>query len=416
MTRPLWLDRRFVTYWTGNGVSEFGDRISELAVPLIAITLLHSSTTVVGALTAAVWAPNLVSLFVGSWVDQRPRKRPLLIWSNLIQAAALVTLPMAYAVHALSIGQLFVVALVAGCGRVLAQTSYPPFFVGLVRKDQYVEANALLSSTRSASFVAGPAVGGWLISVLTAPAAVLVDALSFLVAALTVRAVPVEAPPPPPATGESLWHRSREGLWFVTHHPYLRASLGCATTMNFFSFVVNALVVLFAVRTLGLSAAVIGLAFGVGATGGLVGVVLAPPLARVLGTGVTIAIGSVAFCAPFALIPLAGGPLVVKAAVLATAEFIGGIGVMLFYINNNAVQTAVAPDHMRSRSAGAFSTVNYGIRPLGALLGGIAGQLIGVGPTMVIAAVGGSLSFLFLLGSPVLATRTVASLEPVEVN
>jgi MFS family permease len=177
--------------------------------------------------------------------------------------------------------------------------------------------------------------------------------------------------------------------------------------------VAAALVVLYASRTLGLSAGVIGLAFGVGAVGGLVGAVLAGRIARRIGTGRVIAIGAVLFSAPYAVVPLAAGPDWSKAAVLALVEAVGGFGIMLFDINLNALQTAVVHDDLRSRVSGAFSTVNYGIRPLGAVVGGVLGSLVGVGPSLVLAAVGGALSCLWLVGSPIPATRTIGELKPV---
>lgn len=413
-TARLWRDRRFATYWGGQTVSQLGDRVSELALPLIAVTMLHASPTAVGLLTAAVWAPNLLSLFVGAWVDQQQHKRRLLIWADLLQAVVILSLPIAYLTSRITFAHLVVVALVAGSGAVLYHTAYPTFFVALVRRDQYLEANSLLSATRSGSFIAGPALAGGLIQALTAPVAVLVDGVSFLVSALMIGHVrvdePVRAGDEDP---ESLLRRSRAGMRFLLWHPYLKASLRCATTLNFFSFVVSALVILFASRSLGLSAGTIGLAFGIGATGGLVGAVLASRVARRWGVGRTIAVGAVLFCAPLALLPLAAGPVWTKAGVLGLVEFLSAVGVMLFDVNLNALQTAVTPDEMRSRVAGAFSTVNYGIRPLGAVVGGVSGQLIGIGPTMVLAAIGGSLSFLWLLRSPIISTRTIDELDPV---
>lgn len=175
MTR-LYRDRRFATSWTGQAVSEFGDRVSELALPLIAIATLNASSIEVGVLTAAVWAPQLLSLFVGAWIDQQPRKRRVLIVSGVLQGLAIATLPIAWWLGSLNLLQLVAVALVAGIGRTLFQTAYAPFFASLVERDQYVEANSLLSTTRSGSFVAGPALGGALIQALGAPVAMVVDA------------------------------------------------------------------------------------------------------------------------------------------------------------------------------------------------------------------------------------------------
>lgn len=411
----LWRDRRFVTYWIGQGVSQFGDRISELALPLIAVVALHEGPTAVGLLTAAVWAPNLVSLVIGSWVEHRPNKRRLLIAADLLRFAVLASLPVAHVLGVVSMGQLIVVALLAGFGQVLDQTAYQPFFVGLVRRDQFIEANSLLSGTRSVSFIAGPAVGGGLIQLLTAPLAVGVDALSFAFSALMIARLDVVERPVETAGQPGLLRRARDGMRFVTRHPYLRASLACATTINFFTFIAAALVILFASRHLGLSAGVIGLAFGIGATGGLLGAVVAGSVARLVGVGRTIAIGAVVFASPYAFIPLASGPVWTRAAVLGCVEFVSGLGVMLFDVNLNALQTAVTPDALRSRVSGAFSTVNYGIRPLGAIIGGILGQTIGIGPSMVVAGVGGALSFVWLLPSPIYTTRSLDDLDPVPV-
>ncbi len=425
---PLWRDRRFATYWVGQGVSQLGDRVSELALPLMAVTMLAATPGQVGLLTAAIWAPNLLSVLVGAWVDHRPSKRRLLVVANLVQALAAAALPFAYAAGHLAMWQLYAAALVLGAGGVLYQTSYPTFFARLVRRDQYVEANALLSTTRSGSFIAGPAIAGALIQAVTAPLAMAVDAVSFLVSAVAIGSVRVDEAPsddrPPsgpsgpsadPAPRERLLRRAGQGLVFLSRHPYLRASLLCSTTLNFFSFVVTAVLILFASRSLGLDPAQIGLALGLGAVGGLAGAVLAARVARRVGTGRTAAVGAVLFSAPFAAVPLAGGSTGAKVAVLAGAELVSSIGVMFYDINLNAVQTAVTPDAMRSRVAGAFATVNYGIRPLGAVVGGVAATLVGIGPTLVVAAVGGCLSVLWLVGSPLLAVRRVDDLEPVGV-
>ena len=411
--RPLWRDRRFVTYWSGESVSQFGDRVTELALPLIAVVSLHATPTQMGLLTAAVWAPNLVSLIVGAWADHQRLKRRLLIAADLLRALTLVSIPIAYFLGSLTLGHLFAVALISGFGQVLFQTAYQPFFVALVRRDQYVEANSLLSTTRSASFIAGPAVGGGLIQLLSGPVTLVVDALSFVMSALMISRVEVIEREVDTADTAPLMRRAVDGMRFVLRHPYLKASLGCATTVNFFSFMSGALLLLFASRALGLSAGLIGLAFGIGATGGLLGAFLASRVARWIGVGWTVVVGSVVFCAPTALVPLAQGPTWAKGAVLAIVEFLASLGIMCFDINLNSLQTAVTPDDMRSRVAGAFSTINYGIRPLGAITGGLLGQYVGVGPTMIIAAIGGSLGFLWLLPSPIPGVRTLDDLEPV---
>lgn len=410
-TRRLWRDRRFVTFWLGDGVSTFGDRITELAVPLIAVTTLRATPADVGLLVAAVWAPNLVSVFVGAWVERQASKKRLLIVANLIQAAAVVSLPVAHLVAEVTLMQLFVVALVQGFGGVLAHTSSQPFFVRLIPKDAYVDANALLSGTRSASFIVGPALGGALIQAFTAPMAMLVDAVSFCFSAIAIKSVRVDERRTEPLESGSLLRQVGTGLRFVRGHPYLRPALACVTTSNFFSYTLNAVLIFFAVRTLGLTPALIGLALGIGAIGGLLGAMLARPLGRQIGAGRSIACGAIAFAAPFALLPLAGGTQVREVAILAGVEFVSSAGVMVFDIHLNAVQTVVTPDTMRSRCTGVFGTINYGVRPLGATLGGLAAGLVGIGPVIIGSAVGGTLAVLWLVGSPIMRVAKAEDLD-----
>ncbi|MFI5692639.1 MFS transporter [Kribbella sp. NPDC051586] len=411
----LWRDRRFRTFWSAQAVSEFGDRITELALPLIAVTMLDASPSQVGLLTAAVWLPNLASLFIGAWVDHRRDKRPLMIAADLTRAALLLSLPVAYWLDLLSLGHLYAIAILAGTAHVVFNTAYASFFVRLVQRDQFLEANSKLSATRSISFMAGPAAAGALVQWLTAPVAIVVDALSFVFSAVQISRVDV--PPAdvgPDEAAESLLQRARAGMRYLLRHPYLRRSLACSTTVNFFNLMSSALLVLFASRELGLSAGTIGLAFGIGAAGSLVGAVAASPLSRLIGVGPLIAVGAVVFPGSIAIAALADGPTWVKAMALGAAEFVGGFAVMCFDIPNNALQASVTHDYMRSRVSGAYSSINYGIRPLGAVVGGLLGTWIGVRETLLVSAAGGFLAVLWLIGSPNLRTRELDGLQPPE--
>jgi MFS family permease len=410
----LWRDARFRSYWAGQAISQFGDRVTELALPLIAVVILKASPAQVGLLTAAVWLPYLISLLVGSWVDHQRQKRRLLVIADLARAVVLMSLPIAYAFRAVTLLQLFAVALLTGLGQVFFNTAYPTVFVNLVPREAYIDANSKFSTTRSISFIAGPAVGGLLIQILTAPVAVIVDAISFLASAFLVGRIPMTERELHVDDSVSLWRRAIEGMTFLVHHRYLRVTLACATTVNFFSFVGSALLVLFASRTLGLSAGLIGTAFGIGATGGLVGALAAPRLAERFGMGTIIIAGAIIFPAALAVPVLAAGPTLAKMSVLAIAEFFSGVGVMLFDVNLNSLQTSVTPDGMRSRVAGAFSTINYGVRPFGAVVGGVLGSGIGLRPTLIVAATGGALSCLWLLPSPIRRVKGLAELDAID--
>jgi MFS family permease len=398
------INRNFRRLWTGDLISQFGDRVTELALPLIAVATLAATPAQVGLLTAAVWTPNLFGVLAGAWVDRRPHRRSILIGADLLRAAAMLSLPVAHFLGVITLAQLFVAALLSGAGQVLSMAAYQSFFVTLVPRDRYVDANSKLSISRSASFSAGPAIGGLLIQLLTAPVAILFDAFSFLASAAFLSRIPSVPAPVPPSSGGGV----RDGLRYVLRHPYLRPALACVTTLNFFTFIAQALAVLFASRTLGLPAGVLGLAFGLGALGGLAGAVLTPRLTVRYGVGPLVLLGSILFPAPIAVMALATGPHWLAATIITVGEALSAAGVMMFDINLNAVQTAVTADHMRSRVSGVFSTINYGSRPLGAVIGGVLGSAVGVRPTLLLAAAGGALCCLWLLPSPIPGIRTLS--------
>jgi MFS family permease len=409
----LWRDREFRTFWSAQAVSEFGDRITELALPLIAVTMLNATPAEVGFLTAAVWLPNLVSLFIGTWVDQQRNKKALLIAADLSRTIVLLSLPVVYWLGWLSLWHLFTVAILAGTAHVLFSTAYSAYFVRLVSADNFLEANSKLSATRSFSFMAGPAIGGLLIQWITAPFAMVVDALTFVWSAVQISRLKTTSGEVPPAE-EPLLLRAKAGMVYVLRHPTIRASLLCSTTLNLFTFFGNALLILFASRNLGLDAGTIGLAFGIGAVGGLLGAALARPLTAYLGAGRLVAISCVVFPLSLGVIAFADGPIWMRVTILMVAQFISSFSVMTYDIPLMSLQTKVIHDAMRSRVTGAFITVNFGVRPVGAVIGGLLGSWIGPRETLIVAAIGAALSVLWLVGSPILRVRSIDHLEPPE--
>ena len=419
--RTLLREPRFRSFFVAHTVSQLGDRVSDIAFPLIAILVLDATPGQVSVLTALMWLPNLASVFFGAWIDRQEQKKRIMVAADLVRAALLVTVPLAFAFDAVTMVQLYAVALLTGAFSALFNTTYPAFFVLLVDRSDYIAANSALSASRSVSYIAGPALGGALVQAFSAPVALLVDAVSFVVSAVflgrtgTLRRP--EMPEGEDVAPAKLLHDARDGLSFTVRHPVLRGVLGCCTTANYFTFVgASALVIVYASRELRLSSGLIGLALGVGAVGGLVGAVTAPWLSRRIGVGATVVLGGVVFPASVAVVTLAGGPVPVRAGVLGLAEFFSGLGVMWFDINMNSVMATVIPDHLRARVSGAFSAVNYGSRPLGALTGGVLSALIGLQATLWVSAVGGAACVLWLLGNPVLHARSLADLDPASVE
>jgi MFS family permease len=397
---PLTRQPLFVRFWAGLTISVFGDQISALAIPLIAVLVLDASALEVGVLTALSWLPHLLfSLPAGVWIDRRAHRRRNMIVSDLLRATALATVPVAWWLGVLTIWQLLAVAFCMGALTVFFDLSYTQFFVSLVHRSQFLDANSKLHTSRALSYVGGPATGGFLVQLLGGPVALLADAFSFVASAVALRGV--DAPEPlVERKGTTAGADLLEGFRYLVHHPVLRAGVACTSTINFFSFFVFAIFILFASRTLGFSAAAIGLILGAASLGALAGALIAPRVGRTVGIGRAVVLGSVLFPAPMALFPLAQGPHWLSGSMLLAGEFLSSVGVMIFDVNQNSLNAMLIPYAVRSRVVGVSRFFNYGTRPAGALLGGVLGTAIGLRPTLWVAVVGCLFAVLFLLASP----------------
>jgi predicted MFS family arabinose efflux permease len=302
--------------------------------------------------------------------------------------------------------QLYLVGFLAGSLAVAFDLSWTTVFVAVTRRERYVEAMALLNGSRSLAYVGGPTLGGLLVQVLGAPLAMLVDAVSYLGSVLFLGRI--EAPEPPIVKEEgSLRERLLAGLAFILRDPIMRPTLLAAATINLFNFAFAALFILYATTSLGVEPGVLGLALGAGAVGGVIGAVVASRVGRRIGLGPAYALGCVLFPLPLVLIPVAGAgmPMPLILALLIVSEFGAGLGVMILDINVGAVISARTPDRIRARSSGAFRFINYGIRPIGAVLGGALGATVGVRETLFVVTLASLLGVLWLVRSPVIRLR-----------
>ncbi|HEU0246353.1 MAG TPA: MFS transporter [Gaiellaceae bacterium] len=396
----------FRSYWGAHTISLFGDQVSLLALPLVAVLTLEADAAEMGYLTALALAPNLLfALHAGAWVDRRGRRRQTMIATDVGRAGLLCTVPAAYALDVLTLGQLYGVAFAVGALTVLFGVSDASLFVAIVPRERYVEANSLLNGSRAFSFVAGPSTSGLLVQALSAPGALLLDAFSFLGSGALLARIHPDEPPPDPERGGVL-----VGLRWVARSSVVRATLLATATINFFNFVFFALFILYATRALDVSPATLGLVLGAGAVGGLVGAAVTGRVTRRIGVGPALIVGCVLFTAPLLLVPLAAGSDAVVLACLFLAEFGSGLGVMLLDISAGSIFAAVIPHRLRSRVSGAYTFVNYGVRVLGSLAGGLLGSAIGLRPALWIGVTGALLGFLWLLPSPVPQLRELPAL------
>lgn len=397
MIPPLLRQQLFRRFWIGQTVSLFGDQVTLIALPLVAVLVLDAGPAQMGYLVAAELVPNLLfSLHAGALIDKRGRRRDVMIATDLGRGALIATIPLAYAFDSLSMEQLYVVAFLAGTLTVLFQVASASLFSTLVPREDYVAASSLLYGSRAFSFVAGPTVGGTLVQFFRAPLALLIDAVSYLFSAAFLASIhPREA-----ETEESEESGVVDGLRYIWRTPTIRAALAGTATINLFNFMFWALFVLFATRTLDVSPGTLGLVLGAAAVGGVIGSIVTGRVGRRIGIGPAFVFGCALFPAPLVLVPLADGPQTVVLAMLFAAEFFSGFGVMILDITAGAIFAAQIPERLRARVSGAYSFVNNGIRPIGSIAGGSLGAWIGLRPTLWIATLGALLGVLWLLPSP----------------
>ncbi|MFC7305592.1 MFS transporter [Streptomyces monticola] len=404
----LLLGQSFRRYWTAQAVSLMGDQISLMAIPLAAVVVLGADAAEMSLLKTAELLPALLlSLPAGAWADRRARRRHVMIAADLARAALLFSLPVAYAFGSLTFGQLYAVAFAVGAMTVLFDVCNVTLLASLLRTERYVQGNSLVNGSRSMAGLAGPGVGGLLVQVLTAPLALLADAVTYLVSAERLaRISPVE---PPPAEREK--GHFTAGMRWVLKDPSLRAMFGASATVQFFNFVFGTLFVLYATQELGLSPGLLGAILSGAAVGGLIGAIGSGAVVRRIGVGPAAAVGFAGFTLPLMLVPLADGPRPLVVATLFAAEFLSCCGVMLADISAGSLQLALVPAALRSRVLGAYRMLTHGFRPLGALAAGALGTAIGLRPSLWIGTVGAVLSLLWLIGSPVIRMRTLPVIE-----
>lgn len=402
----LWRHPDFMRLWAGETLSLFGSQITFLALPLTAVGVLNASPIEMGILGAVEFAPFLLlSLFAGVWVD-RLRRKPILIIADIGRALCLLSIPLAYVMGFLRMEYLYVVALLTGVLTVFFDVAYMAYLPSLVERDQLVEGNGKLEISRSVAQIAGPGLGGTLVQILTAPIAILADAFSFLVSAFFVglirRAEPIKA-----KTTErpNVWLEIGEGLRVVLGNPLLRSIAGCTSTSNLFSNITLAVFTIYVVRELKIEPALLGFIFAVGSIGALIGAFLAGWTARRLGVGSTIVWSAFIFGVGGLFTPLASGSLWVAVPLLIAAQFIVSIANPIYNITQVSLRQAITPHRLQGRMNASMRFLVWGTMPIGSLIGGGLGEVIGLRATLFVGAIGMFLSFLWVLFSPVRTLR-----------
>ena len=403
----LWRHPDFLKLWAGETVSVFGSQVTLLAVPTVAILILHAGPFQVGVLSALEFlAFPTLGLVAGVYAD-RLWRRPIMILCDIGRALALGSIPVAFVLGVLTLEQLYLVALLTGVFTVFFDVSYQSYLPALVDRPNLIEGNTKLEVTRSAAQISGPAIAGFLIQWIGGARAVAVDALSFLLSAIAILTIKKPEPEPKPGTASGATGfipEMREGIDVVFKNPILWRIAATTGTTNFGSnMIFGAVFLVFAYRDLHLSAAVVGIIFGIGSVGGLVGALLASRAARILGLGLTLAVAIAVGGLANLAIPLAS--LGAAPVILSALGFITLTMVPIYNINQVSLRQAITPDRVQGRMNATMRTIVWGTIPIGAFVGGILGTAIGVVPTIVVGSLIEAVAALWIVLGPVIRLR-----------
>jgi MFS family permease len=402
----LWRHGDFLRLWGGQAISALGSQVAGLAVPLIAAVSLQATPTQMGLLGAVGLAPFLlVGLFAGVWVDRLPR-RSIVIVADVGRGLLLALIPIAWALGVLRMELLYVVVFLKGVLLVFFEVAYMSYLPALVGRERLVEGNSKLEVGNAVVRVGGPGLGGALIALLTAPLVVILDALSYLVAgALTWSIRTVEPAPKRDGPPRSIWREMGDGFRVIFGNRYLRSIAPCTATFNLFDHLTGAVYILFATRELGLDAPQLGLIGTVGSLGALAGASLSGKLARWAGLGPVIAGAIFISSATKLLVPLFAEPGLAALLIPMTASMIGSAAQLTYNINQLSFRQAITPHELLGRTNAAQRFIVWGTMPIGALIGGLLGDQIGLRPTMLVGGIGALFAVVWLLASPVRSLR-----------
>jgi MFS family permease len=409
----VWRNADFLKLWTGHVVSTTGSQLGFLAVGLTAAVALGASPAEMGVLGMLRSVPFLLfGLFAGAWADRLSR-RPLLIASDIGRAALILSVPLAFVLGYLSLWQLYVVSFGVGTLNVVFAVAYVPYVPVVVRREDLLDANAKLMIGESVARVSGPSIAGGLIQLLTAPIALIVDAVSFVVSAVALKWIKAREPAPNGKNGTSIWAEIKEGLRVVGQHRLLLPITGSAAWGNLGDGVVSesGILLLFMTRDLRLDAGVIGGLLAAVGIGGVLSAPLIAPLSTRFGPGPMLVGGMALWAIGYGALGLVPDSPV---AVPLLGLLLGALGTInpLASTNSMTLRQAVTPNRLLGRVTSVSRVALWGAIALGSLLGGLLADAIGLRATLVIGGVLPLIGFLWLVLSPVRRVRRLDSLQP----
>lgn len=393
----------FWRYWTASTISSVGDAITTVALPLVAVSVLHASSLEVSFLTAAQYAAWIAIGLPAGVIVQRLPLRGTQVAMDLLRAVAVLSVPVAAALDVLHLAHLVLVALVIGLATVVFDVGNSTFLPSIVSKDELTARNSLTSASVSATQLGGPSLGGVLVQLLGAATSLLFDAVSYLASAVLLRSLPRPAPASKPTKGESTLALIKEGWRYVAHHPAIRPCVAAATLVNFTCGAFIALLPVFLVRTLDAPAALVGVLIATEGLGSLIGAALTPRLAGRLGSARTILITTLFGASVALLMPLARTGWGLLFFAVGNMGF--GASVVVLSILTRTHRQTVTPPELLPRVMATVRFISWGAVPFGALTAGGAATALGNRGSLWLICGLAFLAPLALWTSPIRRTR-----------
>jgi MFS family permease len=410
----LWRDRSFLAVWSASTISVFGSLITRTALPFAAILVLDAGPLEISAIRSAeLIAALFVGLVAGAWVD-RLRRRPIMIWADIGRAFLLISIPVAYVAGLLGLAQLLIVAFAAAVLSTFFDVADNAYLPTVVSRDRLVSANSALTATGSIAEFSSFGIGGFLIELFTAPIAIAIDALTFVVSALLLGTIRRKEPPPKPhASREPVLTEIRDGMRIVTRSPVLRALALSHGGTHILWGIFGTSYLLFAIHDLQLGPAAIGVIAGLGGLGSLAGAAMAPALVRRIGIGRTILLGILGFTLGNTLIPLApSGALFLGAGFLIVQQLFGDAFATVYEITEVSLVQSSVDNRMLGRVNATIHTFTTLLTLAGAIGGGVIAEMWGLRAAFAIGLLGAVLSLIVVWFSPVRFIRDAPMATP----
>ncbi|AEV87104.1 MFS transporter [Actinoplanes sp. SE50] len=365
----------FWRYWTASTVSSAGDAVTAMALPLVAVQVLHASTFEISLITAASFIAWIVIGLPAGVIVHRFPLRGTQIAMDVARAAALLSIPLAHLAGILTLAQVVAVALVISFAGVIFDVGNSTFLPAIVTKEELTSRNSLTSGSQAVTQVAGPSLGGILVQLLGAVTSLVVDVISYLASAVLLASLPRPQAAAPVTRNASAGRMIRDGWRYVVHHEVVRPCVAAATTINFVAGGLMALTPVFLVRTLGAPVGVVGLLFAAEGVGSLIGAAVTTRLSKVLGSSPAIRWATLVGACFALLLPLATAKWGLVLFAVGNIGF--AIGIVVLSILTRTHRQATTPPELLARVMATVRFISWGAVPVGAVTAGVLATSFG---------------------------------------